>query len=124
MPKKFNGWFLRAVKDRFDPFSIECRTESYPDSKRLIGYTIHLQNFWIVSIIFGPGSYTENRYTWRENEERPNTRNAYINTTHTAELSVFSPDGQWYRLKDWNDDFKGHLTVDAVMFFIALINRK
>lgn len=76
------------------------------------GFQMTFENGWTVSVQWGGGTYSDNRYTdFRSVTESP-----------TAEIAAWDIEGKWYNFGD--DTVMGWCKPDQVAEFIQLISTK
>lgn len=74
------------------------------------GFQMTFANGWTVSVQWGGGTYSDNRYTdFRSVTESP-----------TAEIAAWDKEGKWYNFGD--DTVKGWCPADQVAAFIREVS--
>jgi hypothetical protein len=96
----------------FDDIQVEERPYTDNDDTRNWGYRLVLPNDYIISVFFGPGSYSDNYDASISDEYDFKTlkRKDVIYRSNNAELAVFTPDGEWY----WKDQVEGRQTMEDI----------
>lgn len=71
------------------------------------GFHMTFENGYTVSVQFGYGNYSANRYDCKYGEDVPPSK--------TAEFAAWDANNNWVRFDGENDDVIGYITADEVL---------